>query len=208
MQTAPMTSTSSGPSSKKVTQKGYFKWNKDLEHVLAKEVFRAHAYKNTKDSSMKVKWQIVLTRLKATYPVKDGDQSIDFTDLDISAIALQNHFKRIMEDLEKKAAISEEGANLSGLPEVPSELDSLLMHTSKEADKVKHLKKRDKEKKRAERKVNEAINKEELLKQGQLSNRLFHRLYLNNHYRNKLNRQIFSILCHSPAVIERIAPQI
>ena len=53
---------------------------------------------------MKVKWQIVLTRLKATYPVKDGDQSIDFTDLVITAIALQNHFKRIMEDLEKKAA--------------------------------------------------------------------------------------------------------
>ena len=169
MQTAPTTSTSSGPLSKKVTQKGYFKWNKDLEHVLAKEVFRAHAYKNTKDSSMKVKWQIVLTRLKATYPVKDGDQSIDFTDLDITAIALQNHFKRIMEDLEKKAAI-EEGANLSGLLEVPSELDSLLMHMSKEADKVKHLKKRDKEKKKAERKVNETINKEELLKQGQLSN--------------------------------------
>ena len=144
MQTAPTTSTSSGPLSKKVTQKGYFKWNKDLEHVLAKEVFRAHAYKNTKDSSMKVKWQIVLTRLKATYPVKDGDQSI-------TAIALQNHFKRIMEDLEKKAAISEEGANLSGLPEVPSELDSLLMHMSKEADKVKHLKKRDKEKKNKER---------------------------------------------------------
>ena len=59
-----------GPLSKKVTQKGYFKWNKDLEHVLAKEVFRAHACKNTKDSSMKVKWQIVLTRLKV------GDQSI------------------------------------------------------------------------------------------------------------------------------------
>jgi len=38
---------------------------------------------------MKVKWQIVLTRLKVTYPVKDGDQSIDFTDLDITAIALQ-----------------------------------------------------------------------------------------------------------------------
>jgi hypothetical protein len=35
---------------------------------------------------------------------------------------------------------------------------------------VKHLKKRDKEKKKAERKVNETINKEELLKQGQLSN--------------------------------------
>jgi len=79
-----------------------------------------------------------------------------------------HHFKRIMEDLEKKAAISEEGANLSGLPEVPSELDSLLMHMSKEADKVKHLKKRDKEKKKAERKVNETINKEELLKQDQL----------------------------------------
>jgi len=43
MQMAPTTSTSSGPLSKKVTQKGYFQWNKDLEHALTKEVFRAHA---------------------------------------------------------------------------------------------------------------------------------------------------------------------
>jgi hypothetical protein len=37
-------------------------------------------------------FMMVLTRLKVTYPVKDGDQSIDFTDLDITAIALQKHF--------------------------------------------------------------------------------------------------------------------
>ena len=47
------------------------------------------------------------------------------------------------------------------------ELDSLLMHMSKEAEKFKHLEKRGKEKKKAKR---ETINKEELLKQGQLSN--------------------------------------
>jgi hypothetical protein len=37
-------------------------------------------------------FMMVLTRLKVTYPVKDGDQSIDFTDLDITAIASQKHF--------------------------------------------------------------------------------------------------------------------
>ena len=34
---------------------------------------------------------------------------------------------------------------------------------------MKHIKKRDREKKKAERKVNEAINKEELLKQGHVN---------------------------------------
>ena len=48
--------TNSGPLSKKVTQNGYFKWNKDLKHVLAKEVFQAHYYK--------VKWRIVLKGAK------------------------------------------------------------------------------------------------------------------------------------------------
>ena len=43
------------------------------------------------------------------------------------------------------------------------------MHMSKEADKMKHLKKRDREKKKAERKVNEAIKKEELLKQSHVN---------------------------------------
>ena len=65
IQIAPTTSTSSGPLSKKVTQKGYFKWNKDFEHVLAKEVFRAHANKNTKASSMKVKWQILESHISS-----------------------------------------------------------------------------------------------------------------------------------------------
>lgn len=61
----------------------------------------AHAYKNTNDSSMKVKWQIVLICLKT------GDQSIDYKFLDITSIALQNHFKGIMEEIEKKGAMSE-----------------------------------------------------------------------------------------------------
>jgi hypothetical protein len=88
----------------------------DLKHVLVKEIFRVH---NTKDSSLKVKYRIVLNRLKTSYPVKDGDQSVDFTDLVINLFILQIwHFKRIkskriMEELEKKASISEEEANLS-----------------------------------------------------------------------------------------------
>jgi len=79
--------------------------------------------------------------------VKDGTLMV-INQLLTLKIWTSHHFKRIMEDLEKKAAISEE--------EVPSELDSLLMHMSKEADKVKHLKKRGIEKKKAERKVNDS----------------------------------------------------
>jgi len=52
--------------------------------------------------------------LKTSYPVKDGDQSVDITDLVINLFTLQNwHFKRIiskriMDELEKKAALSED----------------------------------------------------------------------------------------------------
>ena len=67
---------------------------------------------------MNVKWRIVLNRLKTSYLVKDGDQSVDFADLVIDLLTLQIwHFKRIiskrtMEELEKKAVISEEEVNL------------------------------------------------------------------------------------------------
>ena len=52
--------------------------------------------------------------MKTSYPVKDGDQSVDITDLVINLFTLQIwHFKRIiskriMDELEKKAALSED----------------------------------------------------------------------------------------------------
>jgi hypothetical protein len=52
--------------------------------------------------------------LKTSYPVKDGDQSVDITDLVINLFTLQIwHFKMIisksiMDELEKKAALSED----------------------------------------------------------------------------------------------------
>ena len=80
-----------------------------MKHVKAKEVLEAYNDNDSKDSSLKVKWRIVLNRLKTSYSVKDGgDQSVDFTDLRIIS-------KRTMEELEKKAVISEEEVNLEAI---------------------------------------------------------------------------------------------
>ncbi len=56
----------------------------------------------------------------------------EFSELEILPIALQNHFKRMQKDALKAAGISMEGANLSGLPEEPSELVTLLSNMARE----------------------------------------------------------------------------
>ena len=86
---------------------------------------------------MKGKWEMVLTRLKTNYPIKDGPGTDDFALLDIVPVALQNHFKRNMKEIMKKHGISEEEANLSGLPELPSEYESLMITMAKDEFKEK-----------------------------------------------------------------------
>ena len=80
---------------------------------------------------------MVLTRLKTNYPIKDGPGTDDFALLDIVPVALQNHFKRNMKEIMKKHGISEEGANLSGLPELPSEYESLMNASKQQAEAFK-----------------------------------------------------------------------
>jgi hypothetical protein len=72
------------------------------------------------------------SRLKINYPIKDGFATDDFALLDIVPVALQNHFKRNMKEIMKKHRISEEGANLSGLPELPSDCESLMIIMAKD----------------------------------------------------------------------------
>ena len=56
------------------------------------------------DVSYKVKWEKVLTELKAKE---------NFSDLSIKYTALENTFERFQEAVLKDCGISEEGANLS-----------------------------------------------------------------------------------------------
>ena len=55
-----------------------FNWTEDLLFILAKEVHYAGAYKHTKNTAMKGKWEMVLTRLKTNYRTKDGPGTDDF----------------------------------------------------------------------------------------------------------------------------------
>ena len=105
-----------------MSQKTYFTWTDDKKYTLAKLVLRHEGYKST-DRAHTEKWDIILTKLKL---------KPEFADLDIQPLALQNHFKRMQKDVMKSAGISMEGANLSGLPEEPSELVTLLSNMAKE----------------------------------------------------------------------------
>ena len=78
-----------------------FNWTEDLLFILANEDHYARAYKHTKNTAMKGKWKMVLTRLKTNYPIKDGPGTDDFALLDIVPVALQNHFKRNKKEIRR-----------------------------------------------------------------------------------------------------------
>ena len=117
-----------------MNQKFYFSWTEDKKYTLAKLALRYEGYKSS-DKPHNEKWETILEKLK------------------IQPIALQNHFKRMQKEALKAAGISMEGANLSGLPEEPSELVTLLSNMAREVfeKKVvgKEKKKKQKEKEAA-----------------------------------------------------------
>ena len=115
-----------------MNQKFYFSWTEDKKYTLAKLALRYEGYKSS-DKPHNEKWETILEKLK-TKP--------EFSDLEIQPIALQNHFKRMQKDALKAAGISMEGANLSGLPEEPSELVTLLSNMAREVFEKKLLVKR------------------------------------------------------------------
>ena len=126
-----------------MNQKSYFTWTEDKKYTLAKLALRHEGYKPT-DRAHQEKWENILEKLK---------MRPEFAELEIQPIALKNQFARMQKDVLKAAGISMEGANLSGLPEEPSELFTLLCNMAKEVfDKKvvgKEKKKKQKEKEAA-----------------------------------------------------------
>ena len=78
------------------------------------------------DVSYKVKWETILTELKAKE---------NFSDLSTKYTALQTTFDRFQEAVLKECGISEEGANLSGLPADASEYVKLIVSMAEEGHK-------------------------------------------------------------------------
>jgi len=105
-----------------MNQKSYFTWTEDKKYTLAKLALRHEGYKPT-DRAHQEKWENILEKLKMKQ---------EFAELEIQPMALKNQFSRMQKDVLKAAGISMEGANLSGLPEEPSELVTLLCNMAKE----------------------------------------------------------------------------
>jgi hypothetical protein len=120
-----------------------FKWSEEMAYKLAKLVLRHKGYKRT-ELTMKDKWSSILSELK---------RDEVFHDLNISWESLQNAFRRNCEKVLKDAGISEEGANLSGLPEQPSDYQTLVINMAEEVAKEKDKSKRAAAKRKFEQEV-------------------------------------------------------
>ena len=142
-----------------MNQKFYFSWTEDKKYTLAKLALRYEGYKSS-DKPHNEKWETILEKLK-TKP--------EFSDLEIQPIALQNHFKRMQKEALKAAGISMEGANLSGLPEEPSELVTLLSNMAREVFEKKVVGKEKKKKQKEKEAAMSITEKMALAQQGSSS---------------------------------------
>jgi len=136
-------------------KKSYFVWTEERKYVLAQLALKYKGYKNS-DRTHAEKWEQILEKLKL---------KVGFEELDIKHVPLHNHFKRMMEDVSELTGTSKEGANLSGLPEEPSEYIKIMLNMYEEVQNNENLKKGMNEKKAAERK--KMTMEEKLRLQGQ-----------------------------------------
>jgi hypothetical protein len=108
-----------------------------MKLILSKEVNRNKAYKKT-EQSMEVKWKSILDRI-TLMPQLIG--------ISCTWQTLQTQFNRFKDDVLKELQISEEGANLSGLANEPSEFQFLMVNMAEELFEQKHSAQHKKDKK-------------------------------------------------------------
>ena len=100
----------------------YFNWTETKKYEFICLVQKENGHRKT-DVSYKIKWETILTKLK---------DKTNFSELSIKAPALQNTFERFKDQVLKECGISEEGANLSGLPAEASEYVKLIVAMAEE----------------------------------------------------------------------------
>ena len=138
------------------SKNNYFKWSDKAKLSLAREVMKNEAYKKT-SINMNSKWQIVLSNLI-------GKE--EFIGLEITPLALQNKFNAEQKVILETHGISKEGANLSGLAEVPSDYVSLMIDMAEMKSKEKNKKDKIKLKKKLKDQAMKNTENSELKKQG------------------------------------------
>ena len=91
------------------------------------------------EETYNAKWEKILSKLK---------EKSNFSELSIKSSALRNTYERFKDAVLKEHGISEEGANLSGLPEEPSAYVKLIVSMAEEEHKRAHqAERKDKKKK-------------------------------------------------------------
>lgn len=107
----------------------YSAWPERKQYLLAEAVCKRKAYIRTTDKFTD-KYDRVISDLKK-HP--EGL----FTSTKLSFPAIQNTFKRFQATVLKQVGISEEGANISGLPEKPTEYQTLMINMAEEVANAK-----------------------------------------------------------------------
>jgi hypothetical protein len=125
-------------------QKEYFNWTEPRKHRFAIIVQKYDGHKKTGET-MKDKWAKILSKV-------ESEQEM-FAGLAIKQEGLKNQFDRLKQQVLKECGISEEGANLSGLPEEGSEYQKLMICLAKEDWQIENCKKDKKDKKRGVQKA-------------------------------------------------------
>jgi len=100
----------------------YFNWTDANKYEFAVLVHKENGHMKTEET-FNAKWDKIHARLK---------EKPNFSDLNIKSPALRNTFERFKDAVLKECGISEEGANLSGLPAEPSAYVKLIVSMAEE----------------------------------------------------------------------------
>lgn len=103
----------------------YFNWTDANKYEFAVLVHKESGHMKT-DETFNAKWERILAKLK---------EKPNFADLNIKFNALRNTYERFKDAVLKECGISEEGANLSGLPAEPSAYVKLIVSMAEEEHK-------------------------------------------------------------------------
>lgn len=141
------------------------KWTNEMKYILMKAVYVRKAHISTKDLTMEQKFQLIKASLLDVPEFKSlGQQFIDF-----KPPSLMEKFRKLLDEVDQKYGITKAGSNLSGLDEMPSEYEKLVLEMLREKAAKQIDKKSLTEKEKVFSGVLNSINNSGMASQGKLS---------------------------------------
>ena len=134
-------------------EKKLLKWNYAKNKVFVSAVLNTQAYKKTSQSS-ELKWQLVQKALNEDPAFEEDRVCLQ----KLSSDSLRVKYHKMCCDLKKSAAVSEEGANLSALPEEVDEVSKVVFDMMEEVAHMEAERKCEGEKKKVKKAKLENIN--------------------------------------------------